>query len=46
MAGEEKFVITGPSGPLLILSYKSRHFLLRTPCRVRRKRRWPPIKYQ
>lgn len=46
MAGEEKFVVTGPAGPLLVLSNKSRHFLLRTLCRLRRKRRWPPIKYQ
>jgi hypothetical protein len=43
--GEEKILVTGPAGPLLLLSNKSRHFLLRTLCRLRRKNGWPPIKY-
>lgn len=46
LGGEEKFVLTGPAGPVLILSNKCRHYLLRTLCRLRRKKRWPPIKYQ
>jgi hypothetical protein len=44
--GELKFTVTGPAGPLLIVSNKSRHFLLRTLCRLRRAKRWPPIVYQ
>jgi hypothetical protein len=32
--GEEKVLVTGPAGPLLLLSNKSRHFLLRTLCRL------------
>jgi hypothetical protein len=43
--GEEKILLTGPAGAVLIVSNKSRHFLLRTLCRLRRARRWPPIKY-
>jgi hypothetical protein len=43
LAGEEKFVVTGPAGPLLIVSNKSRHYLLRTLCRLRRERGWPPM---
>jgi hypothetical protein len=46
LAGEQKFIVTGPAGPLLIVSNKSRHFLLRTLCRLRRKKRWPPIVYR
>ena len=46
LAGEQKFTVTGRTGPLLILSDKSRHYLLRTLCRLRRKNRWPPIVYQ
>ena len=46
LGGEEKFVLTGPVGSVLILSNKSRHFLLRTLCRLRRKKRWPPIRYR
>jgi hypothetical protein len=41
--GEEKFVVTGRAGPLLIVSDKSRHFLLRTLCRLRRESGWPPM---
>jgi len=46
LAGEEKFLLTGPASAVLILSDKSRHFLLRTLCRLRKARRWPPIKYR
>ncbi len=45
MAGEEKFFLTGPASAVLIVSNKSRHFLLRTLCRMRKARRWPPIRY-
>lgn len=41
--GEEKFVVRGPAGPLLILSDKARHFLLRNLCRLRSRNGWPPI---
>jgi hypothetical protein len=44
-AGEEKLLLTGPASAVLILSNKSRHFLLRTLCRLRKARCWPPIKY-
>ena len=44
--GELKFTVSGPSGTLLIVSNKSRHFLLRTLCRLRRAKRWPPIVYR
>jgi hypothetical protein len=43
---EERFVVTGPAGPLLIVSNKSRHFLLRTLCRLRRDNGWPPMTRQ
>jgi hypothetical protein len=46
LLGENRFVVSGPAGPLLILSNKSRHFLLRTLCRLGRKKRWSPINYQ
>jgi hypothetical protein len=46
LAGEEKLLLTGPAGAVLILSNKLRHFLLRTLCRLRKARRWPPIKYR
>lgn len=46
LAGEERFLLTGPASAVLILSNKSRHFLLRTLCRLRKARRWPPIKYR
>lgn len=46
LGGEEKFVLTGPAGPVLILSNKARHFLLRNLCKLRRQRGWPPIRYQ
>jgi hypothetical protein len=44
--GEEKFVLNGPGGAVLILSNRCRHYLLRTLCRLRRSRRWPPIVYR
>ena len=34
LAGEERFLVTGRTSPLLIVSNKSRHFLLRTLCRM------------
>jgi hypothetical protein len=44
--GEEKFVLNGPGGAVLILSNKCRHYLLRTLNRLRRAKGWPPIAYQ
>jgi hypothetical protein len=44
--GEESFVLIGPAGKLLIRTNKSRYYLLRQLSRLRRKRRWPPIKYK
>ena len=44
--GEEKFVLNGPGGTVLILSNKCRHYLLRTLNRLRRTKGWPPIAYQ
>jgi hypothetical protein len=44
--GPESFVLIGPAGKLLIRNHKSRYYLLRQLSRLRRKRRWPPIKYQ
>lgn len=44
--GEEKFVLNGPGGSVLILSNKCRHYLLRTLNRLRRSKRWPPIAYR
>jgi hypothetical protein len=46
LAGEEKFLLTGPASAVLIPSDKTRHFLLRTLCRLRKARCWPPIKYR
>ena len=34
LAGEERFLVIGRTSPLLIVSNKSRHFLLRTLCRM------------
>lgn len=36
-AGEEKFTVTGRASSLLIVSNKSRHFLLRALCRMLRR---------
>ncbi|SCB53824.1 hypothetical protein GA0061098_102131 [Bradyrhizobium shewense] len=44
--GEQKMLLTGPASAVLILSDKARHFLLRTLCRLRRARRWQPIRYR
>jgi hypothetical protein len=44
-AGQERFVLIGRVSAVLILSNKSRHFLLRNLNRLRKKRRWPPIVY-
>jgi len=43
--GEQKMLLTGPASAVLILSDKARHFLLRTLCRLRKARRWRPIRY-
>jgi hypothetical protein len=43
---EERFVLNGPGGAVLILSNKCRHYLLRTLCRLRRTKGWPPIVHQ
>jgi len=45
-SGDEKFVLNGPCGAVLILSNKCRHYLLRTLNRLRRTKGWPPIVYQ
>ena len=45
MMGEEKYVVVGPAGPLLLLSDKARHFLLRNLCQLRRRKGWPPIRH-
>jgi hypothetical protein len=44
-AGERSFVLTGPAGRLLIRSDKARYYLLRQLSKLRRAKRWPPIKY-
>lgn len=46
LMGEQKLLLTGPASAVLILSDKARHFLLRTLCRLRRARRWQPIRYR
>jgi hypothetical protein len=43
--GEQKFVLNGPGGAVLILSNKCRHYLLRTLNRLRRSKGWPAIVY-
>jgi hypothetical protein len=43
--GEQKIKLTGPVNAVLIVSNKSRHYLLRVLCRLRIIRDWPPIKY-
>jgi len=45
LVGEVKILLRGPISPVMILSEKSRHFLLRTLCRLRKERGWPPIRY-
>lgn len=44
--GPESFVLIGPAGQLLIRTHRSRYYLLRQLSRLRRKRRWPSIKYR
>ena len=34
LAGEQRFTVTGRESPLLIVSNRSRHYLLRTLCRM------------
>ncbi|MGF6311897.1 hypothetical protein ABIB82_005874 [Bradyrhizobium sp. i1.8.4] len=46
LMGEQKLLLTGPAGAVLILSEKARHLLLRTLCRLRKARRWQPIRYR
>jgi hypothetical protein len=43
--GEQKFTVKGRNSTLLIVSNKSRHFLLRTLCRLRRRYGWPAINH-
>jgi hypothetical protein len=45
IAGERKIKLVGPSGAVMIVSEKSRHYLLRMLCRLRKARGWPPIRY-
>lgn len=45
-AGEQKMKLTGPESSVMIVSNKSRHYLLRVLCRLRRFRDWPPIRYR
>lgn len=44
-AGERKIKLVGPNGAVMIVSEKSRHYLLRVLCRIRKARGWPPIRY-
>jgi hypothetical protein len=44
-SGEQKIKLIGPHSAVLIVSDKSRHYLLRTLCRLRKDRGWPPIRY-
>lgn len=44
-AGERKIKLVGPNGAVMIVSEKSRHYLLRVLCRLRKARGWPPIRY-
>lgn len=43
--GERKIKLVGPNGAVMIVSEKSRHYLLRVLCRLRKARGWPPIRY-
>ena len=43
--GEQKIKLIGPESAVLIVSNKSRHYLLRVLCRLREARGWPPIRY-
>lgn len=44
-AGERKIKLVGPCSSVMIVSEKSRHYLLRMLCRLRKARDWPPIRY-
>ncbi|MGY4232950.1 hypothetical protein ACVIIW_001897 [Bradyrhizobium sp. USDA 4449] len=44
-AGERKIKLVGPKSAVMIVSEKSRHYLLRVLCRLRKARGWPPIRY-
>jgi hypothetical protein len=44
-AGERKIKLVGPNSAVMIVSEKSRHYLLRVLCRLRKARGWPPIRY-
>ena len=44
-AGERKIKLLGPYSSVMIVSEKSRHYLLRMLCRLRKARGWPPIRY-
>jgi hypothetical protein len=46
IAGEDSFVVFGAAGSLLIRHDKARYYLLRELSRLRRAKRWPPIKYK
>lgn len=43
---ERSFVLIGPVGRLLIRSDRARYYLLRQLSKLRRQKRWPPIKYK
>ncbi|MCA1399098.1 hypothetical protein [Bradyrhizobium sp. BRP56] len=43
-AGERKIKLVGPNSAVMIVSEKSRHYLLRLLCRLRKAREWPPIR--
>ncbi|MGY3147716.1 hypothetical protein ACVWYQ_004715 [Bradyrhizobium sp. USDA 3397] len=43
--GERKIKLLGPKSAVMIVSEKSRHYLLRVLCRLRKARGWPPIRY-
>ncbi|WP_128928742.1 hypothetical protein [Bradyrhizobium guangxiense] len=43
--GERKIKLVGPKSAVMIVSEKSRHYLLRVLCRLRKARGWPPIRY-
>lgn len=44
-AGERKVKLIGPESAVMIVSEKSRHYLLRVLCRLRKARGWPPIRH-
>jgi hypothetical protein len=46
ITGERSFVVFGAAGSLLIRHDKARYYLLRQLSKLRRAKRWPPIKYR